>query len=112
MFGTHDAARKPLVEESFGDADPPRDPWLSTPSLRGDSQCRTALAYHFTNRIDDHDDICRVVQLYIDGTANAEVSKLKEAFHDDARMFGGFLGSRYDAPIAELFRQSESMPAE
>jgi hypothetical protein len=49
-----------------------------------------------TNRIDEHDDICRVVQLYIDGTANGDVSKLKEAFHDDARMFGGFLGSRLD----------------
>jgi phage gp36-like protein len=65
-----------------------------------------------TNRIDEHDDICRVAQLYIDGTANGDVSKLKEAFHDDARMFGGFLGSRYDVPIEHLFRQAASMPAD
>lgn len=57
-----------------------------------------------TGRIDDHDDICRVVQLYIDGAAKGDVSKLKEAFHKDARMFGGFMGTRYDVPIAELFR--------
>lgn len=65
-----------------------------------------------TSRMDDHDEICRVVQLYIDGAAKGDVSKLKEAFHQDARMFGGFLGSRYDAPIAELFRQFASMPAD
>jgi hypothetical protein len=65
-----------------------------------------------TTRIDDHDDICRVVQLYMDGAATGDVSKLKEAFHQDARMFGEFVGTRYDIPIAELFRLSESMPAD
>ena len=65
-----------------------------------------------TASIDDHDDICRVVQLYIDGAAKGDVSKLKEAFHKDARMFGGFMGTRYDVPIAELFRLSESKPAD
>lgn len=65
-----------------------------------------------TARIDDHDDICRVVQLYMDGAAKGDVSKLEEAFHEDVRMFGGFMGARYDVPITELFRLSESMPAD
>jgi hypothetical protein len=55
-----------------------------------------------TARIDDHDDICGVVHLYMDGAAKGDVSKLKEAFHPDARMFGDFMGTRYDVPIAEL----------
>jgi hypothetical protein len=53
-------------------------------------------------RIDDHNDICRVVHLYMDGVAKGDVSKLKEAFHADARMFGDFTGIRYDVPIADL----------
>jgi hypothetical protein len=65
-----------------------------------------------TVRIDDYDAIRRVVQLYMDGAAKGDVSKLKEAFHEDARMFGGFMGARYDIPIAELFRLSESIPAD
>jgi hypothetical protein len=36
----------------------------------------------------DHDEISKVVQLYIDGAAKADVAKLTEAFHEDARMFG------------------------
>ena len=47
-----------------------------------------------TARIDDYDEICRVVQLYMDGVAKGDVSKLKEAFHGDARMFGSFLRTR------------------
>jgi hypothetical protein len=65
-----------------------------------------------TARIDDYDEIRRVVQLYMNGVAKGDVSKLKEAFHGDARMFGGFLRTRYDVPIVELFRMAESMPAD
>lgn len=65
-----------------------------------------------TTRIDDHDEICRVVQLYMDGAAKGDVNKLKEAFHEDARMFGELMSTRYDIPVAELFRLSESMPAD
>jgi Putative lumazine-binding len=72
----------------------------------------TAASVSLTSRIDDHDEICRVVQLYIDGSAQGDAGKLKEAFHEDARMFGELMGTRYDVPIAELFRLSESMPAD
>jgi hypothetical protein len=47
------------------------------------------------NRIDENDDICRVVQLYIDGTANGDVSKLKEAFHDDDSRLAGARSAQY-----------------
>jgi hypothetical protein len=65
-----------------------------------------------TATIDDHDGICRVVQLYVDGAAKGDVSKLKEAFHEDARMFGELMGTRYDVPIAELFRLLERNPGD
>jgi hypothetical protein len=48
----------------------------------------------------------------MDGAAKGDVSKLKEAFHEDARMFGALMGTRYDIPIAKLFELSESMPAD
>ena len=37
---------------------------------------------------DDYDAICRVVQLCLDGESTGSVEKLREAFHEDARMFG------------------------
>ena len=65
-----------------------------------------------TTQINDHDAICRALELYMDGAARGDVAKLQEAFHQDARMFGEFMGRRYDVPIAELFRLSETMPAD
>ena len=72
----------------------------------------TGTSASLTARIDDHDEICRVLQLYMDGVASGDVSKLKEAFRQDARMFGELMGARYDIPIGELFRLSEAMPAD
>ncbi len=60
----------------------------------------------------DYDAICRVLQLCTDGEARGDVAKLKEAFHEDARMFGSLAGERYDVPIAELFALAESAPAD
>jgi hypothetical protein len=57
-----------------------------------------------SDRAPDHDEIARVVQLYIDGVAKADVAKLREAFHEDARMFGEAGGTRYDEPIGEMFK--------
>jgi hypothetical protein len=53
--------------------------------------------------IDDHDAIRAVVQLCLDGEAQGDVGKLREAFHPDARMFGDQAGTRYDVPIQTLF---------
>ena len=60
----------------------------------------------------DYDAICRVLQMCTEGEANGDVAKLKEAFHEDARMFGSIAGERYDVPIAELFALAESEPAD
>lgn len=60
----------------------------------------------------DYDAICRVLQLCTDGEAKGDVAKLKEAFHEEARMFGSLAGERYDVPIAELFALAESAPAD
>jgi hypothetical protein len=35
----------------------------------------------------DHDEIVRVVQLYIDGFNDSDIDKFKEAFHENAWMF-------------------------
>jgi Putative lumazine-binding len=40
-----------------------------------------------TARTDDYDEIVRVMQLYIDGFNDNEVSKFVEAFHEDAWIF-------------------------
>lgn len=50
--------------------------------------------------IDDYDRIAKAAQLYIDGGAEGDVSKLTEAFHDDARMFGHVVGSSSTWPLA------------
>ncbi len=51
----------------------------------------------------DETRIAQVVQLYIDGSADGDAGKLKEAFHDDARMFGHVDGHRFDVPIQQFF---------
>ena len=53
--------------------------------------------------VDDYDAISRVLQLCTEGEAKGDVAKLREAFHEDARMFGSLAGERYDVPIEELF---------
>jgi hypothetical protein len=62
--------------------------------------------------VDDFDAISRVLQKCTEGEAKGDVAKLREAFHEDARMFGSLAGERYDVPIAELFALAESEPAD
>jgi Putative lumazine-binding len=62
--------------------------------------------------VDDYDAICRVLQLCTEGEAKGDVTKLRQAFHADARMFGSLAGERYDVPIEELFALAESEPAD
>ena len=62
--------------------------------------------------VDDYDAICRVLQLYTEGEAKGDVTKLRQAFHADARMFGSIAGEREDVPIEELFAEAESAPSD
>ena len=58
----------------------------------------------------DRDAIAQVVQLYIDGSRTGDAGKLKEAFHEDARMFGHVDGNRFDIPIQQYFEIAASAP--
>ena len=51
-----------------------------------------------------------VVQLYIDGASKGDAAKLKEAFHDEAWMFGSLGGHRYDVPIGQMFEMVTEQP--
>ena len=62
--------------------------------------------------VDDYDAIHRVLELCTQGEAKGDVAKLREAFHEDARMFGSLAGERYDVPIEELFELAQSAPAD
>jgi hypothetical protein len=62
--------------------------------------------------VDEYDAIRDVVQLCLDGEAKGDVSKLQQAFHADARMFGSLAGTRYDVPIQDLFDMAAEGPAD
>src|ERR687885_3025879 len=62
--------------------------------------------------VSDYDAIHRVLQLCTEGEAKGDVTKLREAFHPEARMFGSLAGERYDVPIEELFELAQSAPAD
>ena len=62
--------------------------------------------------VEDYDAISQVVQLCIDGETTGDVEKLREAFHEDARMFGSLDGERFDVPIAVLSEMVASAPTD
>lgn len=60
----------------------------------------------------DREAITSAVQLYIEGSSTGDVAKLKDAFHEQAWMFGSIGGQRLDMPIAQYFDMAASMPAD
>jgi ketosteroid isomerase-like protein len=65
-----------------------------------------------TARTDDYDEIVRVVQLYIDGFNDNDISKFKEAFHEDAWIF--FIdaeGTLHKNLISEAFEKWAAPPS-
>jgi hypothetical protein len=65
-----------------------------------------------TARTDDYDEIVRVMQLYIGGFNDNSVSKLKEAFHEDAWIF--FIdadGALHKNLISESFEKWATPPS-
>jgi hypothetical protein len=65
-----------------------------------------------TSVIDDDDAVRAVVQMCLEGEAEGDVGKLKQALHPDAWMFGELAGTRYDVPIQALFDMSAQAPAD
>jgi len=54
--------------------------------------------------------IASVLRLYIEGSANGDSAKLREAFHEHARIYGSLNGTRYDIPVAEMIAMEERSP--
>jgi hypothetical protein len=63
-----------------------------------------------TETATDREAITSTVQLYVDGASTGDVPKLKEAFHDEAWMFGSLGGQRVDMPVAQMFEMVASKP--
>lgn len=54
--------------------------------------------------------IANAVRLYTEGAAAGDAAKLREAFHEHARVFGSLNGSRYDISIGEMIELEERSP--
>lgn len=72
----------------------------------------TDLAARRESVVDDYDAICRTVQLCLDGEATGDADKLREAFHEDARIFGSLAGERFDGHISILIDLAATAPAD
>jgi hypothetical protein len=55
--------------------------------------------------------ILKVVQLYLDGLSAGDATKLRQAFHEQAWMFGSIGGKRFDESLAQMIEGAESHPA-
>ncbi len=62
--------------------------------------------------VQQHDAISQVVRLCLEGEATGDLEKLREAFHEDAHMFGSLAGERFDVPIAGLMEMVGSAPTD
>jgi len=60
--------------------------------------------------IEDYDAIAAVIQLYVEGSAKGDRSKLEQVFQADAWMYGTLGGQRYDVPVEELFKMAAEGP--
>jgi hypothetical protein len=63
-----------------------------------------------TETATDREAIASVVQMYIDGASKGDAAKLKEAFHEQAWMFGSISGQRFDMPITQMIEIATSQP--
>src|SRR5437867_1499520 len=63
-----------------------------------------------TRALLEDEAIASVVRLYIEGAANGDAAKLREAFHEHARIFGSLGGTRYDRPAAEMIELGANSP--
>ena len=54
--------------------------------------------------------IATVLRLYIEGSANGDAAKLREAFHEHARVYGSLDGTRHDIALDEMVAMEERSP--
>jgi Putative lumazine-binding len=58
----------------------------------------------------DDQAIDTVLRLYIEGSANGDATKLRQAFHEHARIYGSLGGTRYDITVPEMIEMEERSP--
>ena len=63
-----------------------------------------------SNAVVEDEAIATVLRLYIEGAANGDAAKLKEAFHEHARTYGSLNGTRLDISVAEMIAMEERAP--
>ena len=63
-----------------------------------------------TRAVVDDEAIAAVLRLYIEGSANGDAAKLRQAFHEHARTYGSLNGTRYDITVAEMIEMEERNP--
>ena len=57
----------------------------------------------------DLEEVRALIELYVDGS-NGDVAKLRQAFHQEAWMYGRFGGDDTIFPIAQFFAMVETRP--
>jgi hypothetical protein len=63
-----------------------------------------------TRALVEDEAIATVVRLYTEGAATGDATKLREAFHEHARMFGSLNGTLNDVPVAEMIEREARSP--
>ncbi|TML97675.1 MAG: nuclear transport factor 2 family protein [Actinobacteria bacterium] len=58
----------------------------------------------------EQEAIAATVQLYIDGVSAGDTAKLKQAFHEQAWMFGALGDQRVDMPINQMIEMAAAQP--
>lgn len=63
-----------------------------------------------TDTVTEREAIERVAQLYAEGAGSGDAAKLRQAFHEDAWMYGTIGGKRSDMPIAKMIELLAAQP--
>jgi hypothetical protein len=58
------------------------------------------------------EQITGVVDLYVEGCRHGDADRLREAFHEEARMWGSLGGARIDVPIGEMIAMVDGKPVD
>lgn len=66
----------------------------------------------FVSLVTDKQDILRVMNLYVEGSAKGDPMQLDEAFHDDARWFGYMNNQSYDMRKPDFIELMVKQPAD
>lgn len=60
--------------------------------------------------LDSYEQIRQLIELALQGVAEGDLKKLRDAFHEQAHIFGEVAGQRYDEAIDGFFQVCEKHP--